>query len=575
MRGILVGDAEVVDQDHLTEFASESWYETTTLSSARFSAVHVHHGDRVAESHRAIETGPVRYLRHGTIRQSPYESESELATALLDDPDAVLPELDGSFLLCAFDDEDVVVATDRLASKRLYTTTEPFLASSSLAALARHLPDPEIDPTTVGDLLTFGFAWNDHSLVKGVDATPISSYVRASESTPRRYTNYVSRESAGSGTGSDSFVDDVATDYRAAVRSSIERVSDEARVGTWLSGGLDSRVAAKELRDAAGDVRTFTYDGNPADGTNVEPASEIADALDVDHEVCEFTPSGIAANLDKAALLTDGMNTWVNFHGIDYVFDRLAERVDVMMDVSGQGELFGDDVFVETLRRESEPALASSLYEDFAAFDASDVLTTSYSGRRTTATAVEQAAGDTVYETGSDAVYANYFRNHYRGDLVGSQVDVRAPLTSRGLLERVATLSQKYRQHYFPLTNGTVPLPVAPLKLDLVRKMGSPIDTVPYERTNLLPKWSQPIQLLGAAYVKLRYPRYGTYAEWYRSNPTLRRAVDDRLETVTELPFIDASAVRDLQKRVVDGDDDALHPLGILSTMESWRRQVL
>ncbi|MFC4551637.1 MULTISPECIES: asparagine synthase-related protein [Halorussus] len=576
MRGILVGGAGAVERRHLTEFAPEPWYETTTLSSAAFAAAHVHHGERAPETHRVIETGTTRYLRHGVVRRSPYEDESELAAALLDDPGTVLPELDGTFLLCAFDDEDIVVATDRLASKRLYVSRDPFVAGSSLAALARHRTDPEIDPATVGDLLTFGFAWNDRTLVKGVDAAPIASYVRASDAGPRRYASFVSGPSGASDErGSDGFVDDVAADYRSAMRESVECVGDDARLGTWLSGGFDSRVAVKELRDAAGDVRTFTYDGNPADGTNVEPAAALADALGVRHEVCEFTPDGLAANLDRAALLTDGMNTWRNFHGIDYVFDRLADEVDVMVDVSGQGELFGDDVFVETLDRESESALADALYEDFAAFDAGEVLTTSYSGRRTTEAAVSRAAGDGVYATGSDVVYANYFRNHYRGDLVGSQVGVRAPLTNAALLERAGNLPRRYRQRYFRLTGGIVPLPVSPLKLELVRSMGSSVDSVKYERTNLRPKWPQPVQLLGAAYVKLRHGRYGTYSEWYRSEPALRRAVDDRLATVTELPFVDERAVADLRRRVLDGDDDALHPLGILSTMESWRRQVL
>ncbi|WP_254525086.1 asparagine synthase-related protein [Natrinema caseinilyticum] len=569
MRGILAGEAENVNHDHLTEFASEPWYESTILESDKFSAIHVHHGDRAPTSHRAIETGSIRYLRHGVIRQSPYDSEEELATELLESPETVLPQLDGSFLLCAFDDEDLVVGTDRLASKRLYSSSDPVIVSSSLAALTSHLTDPEIDPRTVGDLLTFGYAWNDHSLVKGVDTAPIASYIQASDPVPHRYTSYVSSVHAGS----NSYVSRVRAEYRDAVRSCTESADRDDRIGTWLSGGLDSRLAVKELSDAAENIRTITYDGNPADGTNLEPAKEIAATLGISHEIGEFTPNGTAEYLDKAALLTDGMKTWRYIHGVDFIFGELSDHVDVMLDISGQGEVFGDDIFTETLKQPNKAALVNALYDDLATFDASEVLTAPYSGRQTTAKAVDGATGNTVYETGSDVLYANYFRNHYRGDLVGSQVDTRAPLTSRTLLEHTAALPPKLRQHHFPMTGGKIPQAVAPLKLKLAQQMNS-LDDVTYERTNLSPKWPQPIQLLGAAYVKVAHDRYGMKANWYRSHTTLRRTVDDRLETMTDLDFIDANAVTQLQDDVLSGDDSALHPIAVLSSIGSWRQQV-
>ncbi|WP_254531138.1 asparagine synthase-related protein [Natrinema gelatinilyticum] len=570
MRGILVGDAGTLEHAQLTEFASESWYESTILSTDEFSAVHVHHGERAPASHQAVETGSIRYLRHGIIRQCSYDSEKELATELLDSPESVLPKLDGSFLLCVFDDDDLVIATDRLASKRLYTSTDPFIASSSLAALARHQTDPEIDPKTVGDLLTFGYAWNDNSLIKSVDTMPIASYIEASNQVPRRYSSYVSRES----NGSQSFVDNVALEYRNAVQSCTDSVEAGDHMGMWLSGGLDSRFAAKELSRSRKNIRTFTYDGNPADGTNVEPAKRIAAKLNIDHEICEFTPNGTAEYLDKAALLTDGMKTWRYIHGVDYIFNDLSDNVDVMLDISGQGEVFGDDIFSETLQQSNKADLVDSLYHDLAAFDANKILKTPYSGRQTTAKAIDNAVGNTVYETGSDVIYANYFRNHYRGDLVGSQVDTRSPLTSRALLERTAALPPKLRQHYFPMTGGKIPQPVAPLKLKLARRTDS-LSDIKYERTNLQPKWPQPIQLLGAAYVKLRHDRYGTKANWYRSNTTLRRTVDDRLANMTELDFINKHAVAQLQDEVLSGDDDALHPIAVLSSIGSWHQQVM
>nr|WP_276282282.1 hypothetical protein [Halorussus sp. DT72] len=213
---------------------AEEWYRVELLSAGetgRASDVGlalVHHGEKDPGGHATWEGATVGVL-HGAIsnRADLGLSHAEVFRRVLDRPTVTLPRLSGPFLLAAADrDGTLVVASDKLGTRECYLAETPdgVVAASDLSAVAERLDDPEIDARTAADLLSFGFALGDETLVSGVEAFSPASFLRVSEgdSAPsvRRY-----REPSFSRLPEEGYVERTLSAYR---RASSARSSDRS-----------------------------------------------------------------------------------------------------------------------------------------------------------------------------------------------------------------------------------------------------------------------------------------------------------------------------------------------------------
>ncbi|MFB6179640.1 MAG: asparagine synthase-related protein, partial [Halorientalis sp.] len=283
-----------VDGDALSSMVeplrAEAWYELEQLQTNHVGIAQVHHGDKDPNGHTVWEGDRGIVFVHGTVANPEQFTRGidGLCEAFLADPAEILPELDGPFAIAGFDRErdETLVATDKVGTRTCYYSDEDgLLFGTHIESLLMQVDDPEINVRTIEDMLTFGHAYGSRTLVREIKSVPPASLVRHrdGETTLERYWERDFGELPAEG-----YVDRTLRIYREMLSDVADTI--DGQPGLWLSGGLDSRTMAAVLDERLDSLRTFTYDGNPGGGVNLEPAKAVANHLDLENEVTPFTP---------------------------------------------------------------------------------------------------------------------------------------------------------------------------------------------------------------------------------------------------------------------------------------------
>ncbi|WP_137286287.1 asparagine synthase-related protein [Halorussus salinisoli] len=584
----------------------------------------VHHGEKDPGGHATWEGDAGFGVVHGAIsnRADLGLSHAEVFERVLDRPTVTLPKLSGPFLLAAADrDGTLLVASDKLGTRECYVAGTPdgVAVASDLSAVAGRLDSPEIDVRTAADLLSFGFALGEKTLVAGVESLSPASFLRVSESdSPRagernfpRVGEGESWSKSGNETGAgrssirrywepsfsrlpeEGYVERVLSAYRRAVADAAGTVS--GRLGLWLSGGLDSRTMAGVLREEFGPLRTFTYDSNPPDASNLAPARRVADALGVDNDLVVETPDDFAESYAATVRACDGMVPHQNLVAPSFVFGDLHAKVDVTMEAAPQGEFFGEEVWTSHLDAPSAvDAFRSMLaFRRESADDVCALLADSgHLGRGRSDSApvdpdrsIREMVADSTKSSVPNRVLDVWFRNfpknaHFRGnEAVRSQVGMRVPFADGDFLDAVAGMDHhRLRRGTVPFTGGRIPRSMSPLKRAVVRRLDAGLDEIPYERTGFAPK--RPLALHDAGYVakQLRWQiagRPGRWNDWYRDAPAVRRTVNHWLDSARDRPLFDGDFVKELRRQHLAGETDRWGLISGILNLEVWMEQTV
>jgi len=562
----------------------EDWYVTERFEVGDAGLALVHHGEKDPGGHTTWEGDAGAGVVYGAVsnlERLGFTVEG-LFERLLDRPEATLQELSGPFTVAAAGrDGTLVAATDKLGTRECYYAETPdgLVFSSSLAAISPRLDEPAVDLRTVSDLVSFGFALGDKTLYSAVDSLYPSSILRWEEGEARTQRYWSPRFSR---LPEEGYVDAVLEAYQRALGDASRTV--EGEMGVWLSGGIDSRTMSAVLRDERGPFRTFTYDSNPPDASNLEPASRVAKALEVDHDLVIESPDDLERCFERSVRACDGMAASQNTRTAGFVFEELHDEVDVMMEAAPQGELFGEHIWTSHVR-------ASSVRDAFAetiefSRQPADVVSSLLHGEVDPdrsireAVAVSDQAG--VRNRLLDTWLLNIPKNaHFRGnERVRSQTGVRIPFADGDFLELSAGMADEtFRRSTLPFTDGRIPRSMAPLKRELLVRLDRGLDRIPYQRTGVAP--ARPMALHDAAYYakqlrwKLLSGRPEGWARWYRDYSSTRDAVDGWLDAARDRALFDADVVEEIRSDHLAGETNNWGAIEGIIDVEVWMQQAL
>ncbi|MFC7205402.1 asparagine synthase-related protein [Haloferax namakaokahaiae] len=564
------------------ELYREPWYETDGYHLAGFGLTVSHHGSK---DPRGCTTWRDRWrmgVLYGVITNRDEMSTEALFTRLLDDPDALLAELDGSFLVAAIDSEAerVVLASDKLGTRQLfYIDDDPFAFATEVGALTALLDDSQVNERAVSDVVMSGHVWGDKTLVEGVNYLQpgtVLEYDRTSGYERRRYWEPEFRHQRG-----DSYLSTLADAYRTAVEDAAA-TTDET-VGTWLSGGLDDRLLAAALGRHRR-VTAFSPETASTASSN-DLASAVTEELGIDTKSVLTAPDRFVESIDAAVQLTSGMVELGSLISPASVFD-VSETPGQFVEGGRQGSALATELSRRVLTRSNSPEEA--LYRADRRVDVGVVrhlLNTSFDPMTSYREAVQESSHSDFYGSTLDCYYRNHLSRCDFGStpLLESQAGTRIPFSTGEFLTALAAMPLEHRVRTLPFTNGTVPAGTSVPKLELMRRLDERLAAIPDERTKVAPSrplWQQVVgTAIGSSIETLRERLTGNaqsfdgqsiLAEWYHEDDDFAAFVDSVLDSACERPYFDAEAIRRLQWNHLTRDESNMNALSGIVTVELW-----
>jgi len=263
-----------------------------------------------------------------------------------------LPGLDGDYALALGNADWIAIARNSLGTKPLY-----FAENSKLIAFASNKKPlwgiglAEVKPLRAGMLAVFG-----HGKVSIGKASPLHK---------REVTI---RDMAQA-------VDTYEKALQSAVRKRLARINHMHKLGVLLSGGVDSCLIAKLIRDAASSLGmdVVAYSAGLPDSPDLRSAREFAGELDITNrvkilsirEVEEYIPRVIEAIEDSDFVQVE---TGIGL----YAAIDMASQDGIRVLFSGQGpdELWGGyDWYPRVLGRDGRQELCRRMWDDFTRAD--------------------------------------------------------------------------------------------------------------------------------------------------------------------------------------------------------------
>ncbi|WP_408957714.1 asparagine synthase-related protein [Natrinema sp. 74] len=550
-------------------FQYESWYEYDESHTDTFQLGFYHHGDRDPGDWSVVSTDWIEGMVYGYILHPNSDASLEgILEAVVEKPDETLALLSGSFALAVATDDELIIASDKIGSRPIYYTPHREGAfSTHPGALVPALDDPSVNTRAISEMLQTGFSWGEKTLVCGINCLPVSSYLRWSDHTleTKRYWQF-------NATVSDAnYVSDVYNTFTSATSDAVETVPDEARVGTYLSGGLDSRLLSGVLAEYESDLTSYTYDANPGGGVNLELARQLADRIGIDNTSLEYDPQSTAKFMEEAIRRTSGLQSWHEFHGISGKLKQFSDELDVVFWGAGQGELFGEDIPHDICCGNPIKKLSSYWSSDIS----DQILTDAPDIRDTIATEYRKSEHDTEYARSTDLILRNYYSNgHARGNIERTVAGFRCIHADTRVIEKSTPVPPAYRWGPVAEYGRIFSHSMSKLKLELVRRHASGIEQVSYERTGFPPKRSVYLHDMAEKYKKgIKKSSQSLQGKWYRESSILQDTVDPYLNDVMYREFINADAVSDLRTEHLSSTKDHIDPLAKLSTIEIWLQE--
>jgi asparagine synthase (glutamine-hydrolysing) len=577
MPGVVGGTVNRKEIDAMaTSLEHEDWYETERLLGFGYGLASVNHGERDPDGHTVWRGDGAVGVLHGAITNADElrQSTDEIFQAVVNRPQAVLPKLDGPFLLaCANRDGTIIVATDKLGTRPcFYTTDGGFAFGTELKAVLPQLDEVAVNKQAVSDMLLMGYVIGRKSLVEGVQTLPPATYLEYDDGDVSL--NHYWTPEFGTAP-KQNYVEETVSRYRDAVGKAADTI--EGRAGIWLSSGLDSRTLAVALDEATDSLEAFTYDTNW--GKDCPGAKQVAEALHVPHHVCEYEADDCLHSIQKGVDIVDGMHQWSYYVNLPPAEKDVPESIDVLFEASGQGEFFGDVMNLHYLKEKSPVEALYSLKKQVSSSKVQALLANDVDPKATFENILDDSLHQKREHRVLDANWRIYSNAHFRGNkLYRSQAGTRVPYADGRFINHIAKMPvETYRQRTLPFTDGKAPYGVAPLKLEVMREVGAEVCDIPYDRTGLTP--SSPLSLQAGGFVlqQVKERLFGSQdtkqAEWYRHDSELSAFLDGLLDAACENPLFEGDAIRDVQQAHLDAGVDNVRLLSAITTVQLWKQR--
>lgn len=581
----MVGVAGVHEQsgqlpDLLDGFHREDWYETEVCEAGAFELGLVHPGGTDPEGHRVFRGDGTAGILFGVVSNAPdldFDTDG-LVDRVLDRPDATLAALDGPFVLAATDGDRAVLATDRIGSRPLYygTTDDGIAFGSSVSGVLGALPDATLDERAVSDLLLLGSVWGEKTLAEEVTSIPPGHVVEFEDGEVDKREYW--RQEYGTYEGSD-YADELLERYERSM--SRVAATTSGRAGSWLTGGIDSRVMSSVLADEVDSLETFTYnrltDYEKIIGTGDRELSPVvADHLGVDNTTMELGQRRATEVLPACIDLVDGQIPWNTLLGLAATYELPRDGMDVVFEGSGHSEFFGEDVWSYHLDHRNFPSATDALLacrgrttpDHVRSMLAADV-DPAETVREELKKSDESRYRDVVMDANDRNLFSRF--QFLSNRITRSRFGSRLPFASGELLSHLAKQPRTNRVRTVPFTRGKIPQGFSRTKIQMVRSHDEGLDRIPYERTGFPPE--RPYLAHGAGFVVEnvvnRTLSDRTLDRWLLPGSTFSEFVLDPVDDAADRAVFDRDAVEGLASDYVEGDPD-LHVMAAVTTVERW-----
>ncbi|KAB1189949.1 asparagine synthase [Haloferax sp. MBLA0076] len=591
MTGFVGGHLESTSLESCAaELYREDWYEQASFHTGDLGLTALHHGEKDPNGFTSWKDGSRSGAIYGVVTNLDELGldVGSLFERVLDEPQALLPELDGTFLITAMDDDTdrVVIASDKLGTRQcFYIDGEPFAFGTEVGALTMLLDDPQVDERAISDLLMIGHVWGEKTLVQGINFLPSGSILQYEAGDGCEIESYWHHSFVQS--PDDSYLDDLTEAYQSVIADMAATIDGD--IGLWLSGGLDSRSMAGEL-SRYHDITTYTYDSNPANGSNLELAGRISDILGLENKRVKIESDRFVDSFEKSVQLTSGMVGLSTFTNLSTVFN-IPDMPDIIIEGCGQGGMMGDGIGQAAIEQSSSPEAA--LYRAKHRVDVDDarrLLRTDFDPMTTYREEVRKSDQPDLFSTALDCYYRNYFPrcDFASNPIAESQAGTRVPFSDTQFLQAVTRMPLSHRVASIPFTNGKIPAGTAYPKVELVRRLDERLASIPYERTKVPPSrpmWQHAVGfVVGTSVDRLRglidsdihtYGGRSMVGTWYRENRDVRERIDDLLASACDRPYFDAEEIHRLQREEMTGEAEHMSTISGIITGELWVRKYI
>jgi asparagine synthase (glutamine-hydrolysing) len=269
-----------------------------------------------------------RLAEKGYRFQSKTDSEVILALYLEDGEDFVR-HLRGMYAIALFDWRhfrpgdlpELLLARDPLGIKPLYIAPTGMegqgciFASEIRSLIASRLIDPRIDQQSLRDYLHYGFTLQPRTILSGVrmlEPGVLERYVPGKPVSTRRFWSMPAYEPRSES------LEEAAERLRQILEESVaQHAFADAKVGAFLSGGVDSTGIVGLMRNHIPHLKTYTLRFPEYHGCDeAAEAKASAKRFDCENTTVDVTGTEVrdslptfAGDLDQPS--TDGLNTWL------------------------------------------------------------------------------------------------------------------------------------------------------------------------------------------------------------------------------------------------------------------------
>lgn len=286
-----------------------------------------------------------------------------------------IDQLRGMFSFAIWDKvkKELIIVRDRAGVKPLYyyASGELLIFASELRAIIKHpKARQEIDFSSLGEFLQFGYISAPRSIYKNIYKLEPGSYLRINQKGQRKKTPYWNLTSAENNKLNIS--EDQALERMEELLSTSfnYRMVSDVPAGVFLSGGVDSSLVTALLQKSReNSISTFTMGFREKKWDESRYAKKIADYLGTQHHEFFCSQKDALDIVPQVAEIYDEPFADSSFIPTYLLFSKLNKNMKVVLSADGGDELFaGYNRYFRTRRLFNlvnlvpRPLTASALY---------------------------------------------------------------------------------------------------------------------------------------------------------------------------------------------------------------------
>jgi len=494
----------------------------------------------------------------------------------------IMKKLNGSFVLALWNSREktLTIANDRYGLRPLYYFWQDRLfvfASEMKSILTFSQVKKDIDLQGMAEFFSLNFVVQDRTLLKQIKILRPASMVvfKAGNLNIKSYWALNLKEE-----GKEFNAKESIERTHFLVKQAVQRqIRDDIPKILSLSGGLDSRTLLGAVAKLGHKIPTFTF--GIANCSDKKLAREIANTLGMANRFLELSPDFLKRWAKLGVWLTEGMNSCINFHGIEFI-PEIRKQASVVLNGFLGGELFGFLSLTNAqllFQRDSKnwiSRLFHRINHPFTESELASLFQTKYYSQ------IKDSAFQSFVKLMNDCPFDSPFNkfHHFRfreqapksflyGLLLDNNlVEYRVPFCDYDLVDFVSTIPPKQKA-------------LAIFHRRLLTEKFPPLGSIPYQRTGIPVSSSLPRILFGKTKEKLKEKilhskmdkrRYSDYDNWMRNELKDFLILNILNEKSLSRGYFNPDYVKRLVERHLSGKQNLASQLGTILTFELWNQ---